>query len=143
VIGEVLRREFAAAVRLSEAVERLTPRVTRERAVGGFDRRRLEGVGHQGELCAAGVGGQERADPIGVPFVLIRGYRFGVRTHEPRFEPMHVHVLGRSGEAKFWLRPVRLEMSTYNRAVTKQIQRIVRQRESTFISMWGEIHGDD
>ncbi len=80
---------------------------------------------------------------MGMPFVVIRGFRFGVRTRELEFEPMHVHVTGKGGEAKFWLRPVRAEVSTYNRNVTRDIERIVRENESVFVGMWERIHGRD
>ena len=73
---------------------------------------------------------------------MIRGFRFGVHTHEPHFEPMHVHVTGKGGRAKFWLRPVRIRSSTYNRSVTRDIERIVRRREVVFVRMWERIHGD-
>lgn len=78
-----------------------------------------------------------------MPFLLIRGFRFGVVTHELEFEPMHVHVRGKGGRAKFWLRPVRLKGSTYNRSVTRDIERIVRRHEMTFVRMWERTHGHD
>ena len=78
-----------------------------------------------------------------MPFITIRGFRFGVFTHEPEYEPMHVHVKGKGAKAKFWLRPVRLKGSTYNRSVAREIERIVRRHETTFVRMWERIHGDD
>lgn len=73
-----------------------------------------------------------------MPFVEIRGYLFGFFVSEPPAEPPHVHVKGRGGAAKLWLRPVRLVRSSYSERATGDIVGIVRDEEERFLEMWRE-----
>jgi len=71
-----------------------------------------------------------------VPWVRIRGYRFGFFSLEPVSEPAHIHVVGNGGTAKVFLEPVHTVRSTYTRAVTRDIERIARQHKELFLAMW-------
>lgn len=77
-----------------------------------------------------------------MPFVRIRGYRFGLFSSEPAHEPTHIHVEGNGGSAKLWLRPIRLIRSTYSKGKTREIVRIARKHEEEFLEIWRERFGD-
>jgi hypothetical protein len=74
--------------------------------------------------------------------VRIRGSSFGFYSAEPAREPAHVHVNGKGGNAKLWLRPVRLVFSTYTRSETSDIVDVVHEQEDKFVEMWREHFGD-
>jgi hypothetical protein len=76
-----------------------------------------------------------------VPFLRIRGYLFGSYSDEPHHEPAHIHIKGKGGRAKFWLRPVRLASSTYTRPVTRDIELLVRRHEAVLCDLWRRRHG--
>lgn len=77
-----------------------------------------------------------------MPFIEIRGYRFGVFVSEPPYEAPHIHVKGKGGAAKLWLNPVRLVRSSYAVNETSEIVDVVRKEESRFLEMWREQFGD-
>jgi len=77
-----------------------------------------------------------------LPFVRIRGYLFGFYVSEPPEEPAHIHVKGKGGTAKLWLRPVRLGRSTYTSSETSEIVDIATHEEERFLEMWHERFGD-
>jgi hypothetical protein len=77
-----------------------------------------------------------------LPFVKIRGFRFGFYSFEPPHEPPHIHVTGKGGSAKLWLGPVRVVESTYTRSETSDIVRIVREEERRFLANWRKKFGD-
>ena len=65
-------------------------------------------------------------------------YRFFFYASD-RPEPMHVHVEGRGGSAKFWLRPVRLRTSRgLARHELSRLERIVVARHEQFVRAWNE-----
>ncbi len=54
-----------------------------------------------------------------------------------------MHVMGKGGEAKLSLRPVRILRSSYNASVTHDIERIAREHEALLIDLWERVHGRD
>jgi hypothetical protein len=70
-----------------------------------------------------------------------RGFRFFFYSNEgsPR-EPLHVHVLGEGGEAKFWLNPeVRVAVSDGLSAKTlRELSAVVKQNEALIERAWNE-----
>lgn len=56
-----------------------------------------------------------------------------------RDEPRHVHVEREKFRAKFWLEPVRLELSGgFGRNEINRIQRIVEERQAKYVRKWNE-----
>lgn len=56
-----------------------------------------------------------------------------------RNEPRHVHVEREKFQAKFWLEPVRLEVSGgFSRSEINRIQRIVEERREKYVRKWNE-----
>lgn len=54
-------------------------------------------------------------------------------------EPMHVHVDGNGGSAKFWLRPPRLRSSRgLTRRELSRIEGIVLARHEQFVRAWND-----
>ena len=72
------------------------------------------------------------------------GYRFFFYSNEgdPR-EPVHVHVMGAAGEAKFWLRPeVTLARSAGLDARTlRRLAQVVEARREQIEGAWNEYFG--
>ncbi len=68
-----------------------------------------------------------------------RGFRFFFYSNEgsPR-EPLHVHVLGEGGEAKFWLRPeVRVAVSDgLSAKALRELSAVVAQNEALIERAW-------
>lgn len=77
-----------------------------------------------------------------LPFIEIHGYLFGFFVSEPPLEPPHVHVKGKGGKAKLWLRPVRLVHSSYSAGATGEIVAVVQEQEARFLEMWRERFSD-
>jgi hypothetical protein len=72
------------------------------------------------------------------------GFRFFFYSNEgsPR-EPLHVHVLGEGGEAKFWLRPeVRVAVSDgLSAKALRELSAVVAQNEALIERAWNEHFG--
>jgi hypothetical protein len=70
-----------------------------------------------------------------------KGFRFFFYSNEgsPR-EPLHVHVLGEGGEAKFWLQPeVRVAFSDGLSAKTlRELSAVVAQNAALIERAWNE-----
>jgi hypothetical protein len=68
------------------------------------------------------------------------GFRFFFYSHEGS-EPPHIHVIGKGGEAKIWLRPVMIS-KTYNLSLRdhKRILEIVRINVKLFLEKYEEWH---
>ncbi|MBY0275423.1 DUF4160 domain-containing protein [Candidatus Binatia bacterium] len=65
-------------------------------------------------------------------------YRFFFYASD-RPEPMHVHVEGGGGSAKFWLRPVHLRSSRgLARHELSRLEGIVVARHEQFVRAWNE-----
>lgn len=73
-----------------------------------------------------------------------RGFRFFFYSNEgsPR-EPLHVHVLGEGGEAKFWLKPdVRVAVSDgLSAKALRELSAVVAQNEALIERAWNEHFG--
>lgn len=69
------------------------------------------------------------------------GYRFFFYSNEgnPR-EPLHVHVRGNGGEAKYWLRPsVHLAHSTgLNARTLRELAAVVEENSAAIEGAWNE-----
>ena len=60
-----------------------------------------------------------------------------------RDEPKHVHVARDNQVAKFWLQPVRLEMSGgIRRSEISRIQRIVEENREAILEAWDDYFDD-
>jgi len=72
-----------------------------------------------------------------MPTVMRRGpYRLYFFSHEPN-EPPHIHVDRDNRSAKFWLQPVALARNVgFNAQELNEIQRIVREEQSTLWEAW-------
>lgn len=72
-----------------------------------------------------------------MPTALRHGpYRFYFYSHEPN-EPPHMHVDRDDRSAKFWLQPVSLARNTgFSPQDLADIQRIVREQQSTLLEEW-------
>lgn len=73
-----------------------------------------------------------------------KGFRFFFYSNEgsPR-EPVHVHALGEGGEAKFWLSPPRVAVSTGLDARTlRELVGVVGSRRDDIERAWHEYFGD-
>ena len=59
-----------------------------------------------------------------------------------RDEPPHVHVERDASGAKFWLQPVRLEISSgFGRAELRRLERIVGENVDILLGAWNEFFG--
>jgi Domain of unknown function (DUF4160) len=59
-----------------------------------------------------------------------------------RGEPAHVHVERDEAKAKFWLGPVRLDMSIgFGRAEIVRIERLVAENATFLLRSWHEYFG--
>jgi len=78
-----------------------------------------------------------------MPTILRAGpYRFFFYASD-RAEPIHVHVEGGGGSAKFWLRPVRLQASRgLNRHELSLLADIVSDQQEHFVRAWNEYFKD-
>jgi hypothetical protein len=67
--------------------------------------------------------------------LIIDGFRFFFYSNDHL--PMHVHVRGKDGEAKFLLEPVMVE-SCYGLSVRdlRKIEKIISDNQSNFIESW-------
>lgn len=56
---------------------------------------------------------------------------------------MHVHVVSRDGEAKFWLEPELQLANTYryNRQQLKEIESLIEERYHELVSAWQQHFG--
>lgn len=66
------------------------------------------------------------------------GFRFFFYSNEgsPR-EPVHVHVMGNGGEAKFWLHPVAVARSWgFDARTLRDLARIVADRAAEIEEAW-------
>lgn len=70
-----------------------------------------------------------------------KGFRFFFYSNEgnPR-EPMHVHVRGAEGEAKFWLKPtVRLNDSDgFDASTLRDLAQVVEKNQALIERTWNE-----
>jgi hypothetical protein len=70
-----------------------------------------------------------------------KGFRFFFYSNEgnPR-EPVHVHVIGEGGEAKFWLTPEIALESSYglNASTLRELQRVVAINSDLIKEKWNE-----
>jgi len=65
-------------------------------------------------------------------------YRFFFYASD-RQEPMHVHVEGGDGNAKFWLRPVRLQTSRgLSRHELSRLEGIIAARHEQLVRAWND-----
>ena len=72
-----------------------------------------------------------------------RGFRFFFYSNEgsPR-EPVHVHVMGEGGEAKFWLRPARVALSQgLDARILRELTAVVEQQSELIERSWNEHFG--
>lgn len=68
------------------------------------------------------------------------GFRFLFYANEGN-EPPHIHVIGRGGEAKVWLRPIELsEVYGLSPRDKKHVLEIVRKNDILFIKKYEEWH---
>lgn len=69
------------------------------------------------------------------------GFRFFFYTREPN-EPPHIHIIGRSGEAKVWLNDLSFQ-KVYNLKPKdqKDILQIVLKNRKMFLKEWRKYHG--
>jgi hypothetical protein len=59
-----------------------------------------------------------------------------------RAEPMHVHVEGHGGAAKFWLNPIRLQSSRgFGQHEISHLQRLVVQHRENVAKAWHAYFG--
>ena len=74
-----------------------------------------------------------------MPTILRSGpYRFFFYSSD-RDEPPHVHVERDDNEAKFWLRPVRLERSRgFGRPELRRIEGLVENGAESLLRSWNE-----
>ena len=74
-----------------------------------------------------------------MPTILrIDGYRFFFFSNEGT-EPAHVHVESAECYAKFWLQPVRLQVSGgFRGPELRRIDRLVREHEADLMEAWHE-----
>ena len=78
-----------------------------------------------------------------MPVVLRQGpYRFFFYSSD-RDEPKHIHVARDNQVAKFWLEPVRLEMSGgLRRSEIRRIQRTVEENRQSILEAWDDYFDD-
>ncbi|HXU44057.1 MAG TPA: DUF4160 domain-containing protein [Thermoanaerobaculia bacterium] len=68
-------------------------------------------------------------------------YRFFFYSGD-RNEPPHVHVESAEGKAKFWLSPVRLQISEgFGRVELYRLQRLAEDHKEAFSRSWNEFFG--
>lgn len=74
-----------------------------------------------------------------MPTILKRdGFRFFFYSADWN-EPMHVHAEGAGGQAKFWLRPLRLATSYRMKSKDMKRARLIIEAEQSFIEeKWNE-----
>ena len=72
-----------------------------------------------------------------MPTVLRHGpYRFFFYSSD-RFEPQHVHVERDNNVAKFWLDPIRMEISgNFKRAEIRDIERVIVENQTRLLESW-------
>ena len=77
-----------------------------------------------------------------MPTLLIKnGFRFFFYSREFN-EPPHVHVIGRGGEMKTWLHPIKIDrVYDLNAKDQKQVMLIVFENSKLFLEKWKEYHG--
>jgi hypothetical protein len=69
-------------------------------------------------------------------------YRFFFYSGD-RDEPPHVHVERERNKAKFWLDPVRLQISgRFNRNELNRIQRLIEENQERLLRSWHEHFSD-
>ena len=78
-----------------------------------------------------------------MPTILRSGpYRFFFYSSD-REEPPHVHAERNDNEAKFWLRPVKLERSKgFTRQELRQVERLILERAEAMLRSWNEYFED-
>ena len=78
-----------------------------------------------------------------MPTILRSGpYRFFFYSSD-REEPPHVHAERDDNEAKFWLRPVKLERSKgFTRQELRQVERLILERAEAMLRSWNEYFED-
>ena len=78
-----------------------------------------------------------------MPTVFRHGpYRFFFYAGD-RAEPPHVHVERDEKEAKFWLRPVRLQWArSFSRKDVNRLQRVIDFNEEELLRSWDEYFND-
>lgn len=78
-----------------------------------------------------------------MPTILRSGpYRFFFYSGD-RDEPPHIHVERDNQTAKFWLSPVRLQLSRgFSRREALEIQRLIEENSETLLRGWNEYFGD-
>jgi hypothetical protein len=78
-----------------------------------------------------------------VPTILREGpYRFFFYSGD-RNEPPHVHVEREEKAAKFWLSPVRLQVTRgFGRGEILQIQRMIEKNQELLLRDWNDYFGD-
>ena len=78
-----------------------------------------------------------------MPTILRSGpYRFFFYSGD-RNEPPHIHVERDDNTAKFWLNPIRLQLSRgFSRGETLDIQRLVEENGEILLRGWNEYFGD-
>ncbi len=80
---------------------------------------------------------------VGMPVVLRNGpYRFFFYSGD-RDEPQHVHVARDNRVAKFWLNPVRMQISGgMRRSEIRRVQRIIAENDRFLIEAWNDYFDD-
>ena len=78
-----------------------------------------------------------------MPTILRSGpYRFFFYSSD-RDEPPHVHAERDDNEAKFWLRPVKLERSKgFTRQELRRVESLIRERAEAMLRSWNEYFED-
>jgi len=69
------------------------------------------------------------------------GYRFFFYSGEGN-EPPHIHVIGKGGEMKLWLEPVKISrVYGYKSQEQKEVLKITLEHVKIFIEGWRKFHG--
>ena len=79
-----------------------------------------------------------------MPTVLRKnGFRFFFYSNEGK-EPAHIHVIGRGGEMKVWLDPVKVaEMYNLSDRDRRDILQIILENVKSLREKWSEWHGSN
>ena len=77
-----------------------------------------------------------------MPTILQDGPYTFVFFSSDRGEPLHVHVKRDGAIAKYWLQPISLARNIgFSAHEVRQVERLVRKHENTFVEAWYEYFG--
>ena len=75
-------------------------------------------------------------------FLTIGPYRFFCYASD-RDEPPHVHVERDEDEAKFWLKPIRIQGNRgFSRSEISRIQKLVEEHQEQLLAGWNDFFND-